>query len=326
MQGMKLSRRRFVHLVTGAVALPAAWRAARADTYPARPVRILVGFAPGVAPDIAARLIAQQLSDRLGQQFIVENRAGAGGNIATEFVAKAPSDGYTLLLATFANAVNVALYKNISFDFIRDIAPVASIVRGPLVLEVNPSVPATTVPEFIAYAKANPGKINMASGGDGTPQHVAGELFKMMTGIDMVHVPYRANPLPDLLGGQIQVIFNPIATSIGYVREGKLRALAVTSATRSPALPDIPTVSEFVPGYEAGSWYGIGAPRNTPPEIIEKLNNEISSALADPAMEARFAALGAEPTPMTAAAFGKFIADETEKWGKVLKVANIKMN
>ena len=326
MQRMKLSRRQFVRLATGIVALPVAWPAARADAYPARPVRILVGFAPGVAPDIAARLIAQRLSERLGQQFIVENRAGAGGNIATEFVAKAPSDGYTLLLTTFANAVNVALYKNLSFDFSRDIAPVASIVRGPLVLEVNPSVPATTVPEFIAYAKANPGKINMASGGDGTPQHVAGELFKIMTGIDMVHVPYRANPLPDLLSGQIQVIFNPISTSIGYVREGKLRALAVTGATRSQALPDIPTVSEFVPGYEAASWYGIGAPKNMPPQFIDKLNNEINLALADPAIEARFAALGAEPMPMTSAAFGKFIADETEKWGKVIKVANIKMN
>ena len=326
MQRMKLSRRQFVRLAAGTAALPAAWQAARADTYPARPVRIMVGFAPGVAPDIAARLIAQRLSERLGQQFIVENRAGAGGNIATEFVSHAPSDGYTLLLITFANAVNAALYKNLGFDFIRDIAPVASIVRGPLVLEVNPSVPATTVPEFIAYAKANPGKINMASGGDGTPQHVAGELFKMMTGIDMVHVPYRANPLPDLLSGQIQVIFNPIPTSIGYVREGKLRALAVTGATRSPALPDVPTVSEFVPGYEAGSWYGIGAPKNTPPQVIEKLNNESNSERADPAIEGRFAALGAEPMPMTSAAFGKFIADETEKWGKVLKVANIKMN
>jgi len=326
MQRMKLSRRQFVRLAAGTAALPAAWQAARADTYPARPVRIMVGFAPGVAPDIAARLIAQRLSERLGQQFIVENRAGAGGNIATEFVAKAPSDGYTLLLTTFANAVNVALYKNLSFDFIRDIAPVASIVRGPLVLVVNPSVPATTVPEFIAYAKANPGKLNMASGGEGTPQHVAGELFKMMSGIDMVHVPYRAPPLPDLLGGQIQVIFNPIPTSIGYVREGRLRALAVTGATRSQALPDIPAVSEFLPGYEAVSWYGIGAPRNTPPQFIDKLNNEVNLALADPAIEARFAALGAEPMPMTSAVFGKFIADETEKWGKVIKVANIKTN
>jgi len=289
-------------------------------------VRIIVGFSAGGPNDILARLMGQWLSDRLGQPFVIENRLGAGSNIATEAVVRAPPDGYTLLLVGSPNAINATLYGKLNFDFIRDIAPVASVVRGPLILVVNPSVPAATVPEFIAYAKANPGKLNMASGGDGTPQHVAGELFKMMSGIDMVHVPYRAPPLPDLLSGQIQVIFNPIPTSIGYVREGRLRALAVTGATRSQALPDIPAVSEFLPGYEAVSWYGIGAPRNTPPQFIDKLNNEINLALADPAIEARFAALGAEPMPMTSAVFGKFIADETEKWSKVIKVANIKTN
>ncbi|HEY4405952.1 MAG TPA: tripartite tricarboxylate transporter substrate binding protein [Xanthobacteraceae bacterium] len=325
MQRMKLSRRQVVQLAAGAVALPAV-RIARADTYPARPVRIMVGFPPGITPDIAARLVAQRLSEQLGQQFIVENRTGAAGNIATELVAKAQPDGHTLLLTTFANAVNATLYDNLSFNFIRDIAPVAGIIRGPLVLEVNPAVPAKTVPELIAYAKANPGKLNMASAGDGTPQHVAGELFKIMTGIDMVHVPYRGSPLPDVLSGQVQVIFNPIPTSMGYIREGRLRALAVTGATRSQALADVPTVAEFVQGYEAGSWYGIGAPKSTPPQVVEKLNNVINASLADPAIQARFADLGAEPMQMTSAGFGKFIADETAKWGKVVKVANIKLD
>jgi tripartite-type tricarboxylate transporter receptor subunit TctC len=323
---MKLSRRQLVHLAAGAVALPAAWRSARADTYPTRPVRIIVGFPPGITPDIAARLVARRLSERLGQQFIVENRTGAGGNIATELVVKAQPDGHTLLLTTFANAVNATLYDNLGFNFIRDIAPVAGIIHGPLVMAVNPAVPARTVPEFIAYAKANPGKINMASAGDGTPQHVAGELFKIMTGIDMIHVPYRASPLPDVLSGQVQVIFNPIPTSLGYIREGKLRALAVTGATRAPALPDVPAVAEFVPGYEAGSWYGIGAPKNTPAPVIEKLNSEINACLADPAIGAQFGELGAEPTPMTPAQYGRFIAVETSKWGNVVKRANIKLD
>ncbi len=326
MQCMRLSRRKFVRLAVGSLALPAVYRTARADTYPVRPVRIMVGFPPGITPDIAARLIAQRLSERLGQQFIVENRTGAAGNVATELVVKAQPDGYVLLLTTFANAVNATLYGNLKFDFIRDIAPVAGIITGPLVMEVNPDVPARTVAEFIAYAKANPGKINMASAGDGTPQHVAGELFKMMTGIDMVHVPYRGSPLPDVLSGQVQVIFNPIPSSMGYIRDGRLRALAVTGRTHSQALPDVPTVAEFVQGYEAGSWYGIGAPKNTPLQIIEKLNAEINASLADPAIAAQFGELGAEPMPMTATAFGKFIADETAKWGRVVRAANIKLD
>jgi tripartite-type tricarboxylate transporter receptor subunit TctC len=325
MRRMGSSRRQFFNLATSAIALPFVPCLARADTYPSRPVRIILGFPPGITPDIAARLISQGLSERLGQQFIVENRTGAAGNIATELVARAPADGYTLLLVTFANAVNATLYDNLNFNFLRDIAPVASIIRGPLVMEVNPLVPANSIPEFIAYAKANPGKINMASAGPGTPQHVAGELFKTMTSIDMVHVPYPGNPLPDVLSGRMQIIFNPIPTSIGYIREGKLRALGVTSATRAQALPDIPTVAEFVPGYEAGSWYGVGAPKNTPPELIERLNTEINAALADPAIKARLADLGAEPMSTTSAGFGKFLAGETEKWGKVVKVANIKV-
>jgi tripartite-type tricarboxylate transporter receptor subunit TctC len=325
MQCMKSSRRQFLNLATGAVALPLVPRPAKAESYPSRPVRILLGFPPGITPDITARLIGQWLSDRIGRQFIVENRTGAAGNIATELVVRAPPDGYTLLLVTLANAVNATLYDNLNFNFLRDIAPVANIIRGPLVMEVNPSVPAKSVPEFIAYARANPGKLNMASAGPGTPQHVAGELFMMMTGIDMVHVPYPGTPLPDVLSGRMQIIFNPIPTSIGYIQQGKLRALGVTGLTRAQALPAVPTVAEFVPGYEAGSWYGIGAPKNTPPELIEMLNTEINAALADPAIQTRFADLGAEPMAMTPAGFGKFLADETEKWGKVVKVANIKV-
>jgi tripartite-type tricarboxylate transporter receptor subunit TctC len=320
---MKLPRRRFLHLAAGAATLPTLFRSARAQTYPSRPVRLIVPFAPGITPDITARLIAQWLSDRLGQQFIVENRPGAEGNIGTELVVGAPPDGYTLLLVTLGNAANAALY-NLNFNFIRDIAPIASVTRGPLIMEVYPSVPVNTVPEFIAYAKANPGKLNMASGGTGGPQHVAGALFMMMTGVSMVHVPYHGNPLPDVLGGQVQVYFGPIPASIGYVRTNKLRALAVTGATRSPALPDIPTVGEFVPGYEASSWYGIGAPRNTPAEITNKLNKEINAALLDPAIKAKFADLGAEPMSGMPAEFGKFIAEETDKWGKVIRAANIK--
>jgi tripartite-type tricarboxylate transporter receptor subunit TctC len=299
---------------------------ARAQSYPARAVRIVVPFAAGITPDITGRLIAQYLSDRLGQQFIVDNHPGADGNIGTELVVRAPPDGYTLLLVTLGNAANASLYDNLNFNFIRDIAPVASITRGPLVVEVHPSVPVKTVPEFIAYAKANPGKISMASGGNGSPQHVAGELFAMMTGINMVHIPYRGNPLPDVLAGQVQVYFGPIPASMGYIRAGKLRALAVTSATRSPELPDIPTVAEFVPGYQASSWYGIGAPKNMPTELIEKLNTEINAALANTAMKARLVELGAEPMPMTPVEFGTFIVNETDKWGKVVKFAGVKVD
>jgi tripartite-type tricarboxylate transporter receptor subunit TctC len=272
-----------------------------------------------------ARLMGQWLPDRLGQQFIIENRPGASGNIGTEAVVRAPSDGYTLLLATVVNAINATLYKNLNFNFSRDIAPVASIVRSPLVMQVNPSFPPKTVPEFIAYAKANPGKINMASGGSGTEQHVSGELFKMMAGINILHVPYRgeAPALTDMLGGQVQVIFGTLPGTIEYIRAGKLRPLAVTATTRAEVLPDVPTVAEFVPGFEASSWYGVGVPRNTPAEIIEKLNKEINAGLADPKMKARFADLGGIPMPMSPAEFGKLIADETDKWAKVVQFANI---
>ena len=277
---MKLPRRQFLHLAAGAAALPAVSRIAWAQAYPTRPVRIIVGFAAGGAADIIARLIGQWLSERLGQPFVIENRPGAGSNIATEAVVRAPPDGYTLLLVGTANAINATLYDKLNFNFIRDIAPVAGIIRVPNVMVVNPSVPAKTVPEFIAYAKANPGKINMASGGIGTAAHVSGELFKMMAGVDMVHVPYRgaAPALTDLLGGQVQVMFASMPSSIEHIRAGKLRALAVTTATRSEALPDIPTVGEFVPGYEASAWYGVGAPKDTPAEIVDKLNKEINAA------------------------------------------------
>jgi len=322
---MKLFRRQFLHLAAGAVALPAVPRIAWAQAYPTRPVRIIVGFPVGTATDINARLIAPFLSERLGQQFIVDNRPGAASNIGTEAAARAPADGYTLLAVTSINTVNSTLYDNLSFDLIRDIAPVAGTLRSPNVMAVNPSVPAKTVPEFIAYAKANPGKLNMASVGNGSSSHVAGELFKALAGVDLIHVPYRGNYFPDLLGGHVQVAFSPIPAAIGYIRAGTLRALAVTSETRSDALPNIPTVGEFVPGYEASLWVGIGAPKNTPAEIIDKLNNEINAVLADPSMKARLAGLGAEPMPMTPAEFGKLIADETEKWGKVIRGANIKV-
>ena len=323
---MKLPRRNFLHLAAGAAALPTVSRVARAQAYATRPVRIIVGFAPSGATDIMARLIGQWLSERLGQQFIVENRPGAASNIATEAVVNAPPDGYTLLMATSVNAINATLYDKLNFNLIRDIAPVASIHREPFLVEVNPLVPVKTVPELIAYAKANPGKINMATAGIGSGNHIAGELFKMMTGVTLVHVPYRgAGPaLVDLLGGQVQVMFATMSSSIEYVRGGKLRALAVTTATRSPVLPDIPTVAEFVPGYESSFWTGVGAPKNTPAEIIEKLNKEINAALADPKMKARLADLGATALPSSPADFGKFIADETEKWGKVVKFAGIK--
>jgi len=323
---MKLPRRNFLHLAAGAAALPVVSRIARAQTYPTRPVRIIIGFAAGGPADIVARLIAQWLSERLGQPFVIENRPGAGTNIATEAVVNAPADGYTLLFVTAANAINTTLYEKLSFNFIRDIVPVASVIRGPSVLEVNPSVPAKTVPEFIAYAKANPGKLTMASGGIGAPSHVFGELFKLMTGVNLVHVPYRgaAPAVTDLLAGQVQVYFDPIPNSIGYIRAGKVRPLAITSATRSEALPDVPTVSEFVPGYEATTWYGVGVPRNTPAKIVDKLNKEVNAALDDPKIKARLADLGGTVLPGSPADFGKLIADETEKWGKVIRAANIK--
>jgi len=289
-------------------------------------VRIIVGFAPGGAADIMARLMGQWLSERLGQQFVIENRPGAGGNVATEAAVRAPADGYTLLLAHSINAINATLYEKLNFNFIQDIAPVTSFASGALVMVVNPSVPARTVPEFIAYAKANPGKINMASQGVGSTGHVSGELFKMMTGVNLVHVPYRgAGPaLIDLLGGQVQVMFPATVSSIEYIRAGRLRALAVTAATRKDALPDIPTVGQFVPGYEASNWYGIGVPTGTPAEIIGKLNKEVNAGLADAKMKARLADLGETPFPGSPADFSKLIADDTEKWGKVIRAANIK--
>src|SRR6516162_4137939 len=323
---MTLPRRQFLHPATGAVALSAVSSRARAQSYPTRPVRIIVGFPAGGPADIVARLMAQWLSERLGQQFVIENRPGAASNIGTEAALKAPPDGYTLLQVTSTNAVNVTFYDNLNFNFISDIAPVAGIIRVPFVMELNPSVPANTVPEFIAYAKANPGKINMASGGNGSVQHVSGELFKMMANIDIRHVPYRgsAPALIDLLGGQVQVMFDLMSTSIGHIRAGKLRALAVTTAMRSEALPDTPTISEFVPGYESSTWNGVVVPRNTPTEIIDKLKMEINAGLADPKIKASLADLGAMALPGSAADFGKLIEDESEKWAKVIKFNNIK--
>jgi tripartite-type tricarboxylate transporter receptor subunit TctC len=301
-------------------------RIARAESYPSRPVHIIVGYAAAGPTDIAARLMGQWLSERLGQSFVVDNRPGAASNIGTELVVRARPDGYTLLLVNATNAINATFYDNLNFNFIRDIAPVASIMRTTNVMVVNPSFPAKTVPEFIAYAKANPGKINMATAGVGSPPHVYGELFNAMAGVDLISVQYRGGgpALVDLLGGQAQVMFEGITSSIEYVRAGRLRALAVTSATRSAALPDIPTVGEFVPGYEASGWFGLGAPDKTPAGIIDTLNREINAALADPTMKARVTDLGGTPMPMTPAEFGKFIADETEKWAKVIRVANIK--
>jgi tripartite-type tricarboxylate transporter receptor subunit TctC len=324
---MNLPRRRFLHLAAAAIGLPAVSRMACAQAYPARPVRLLVGFAAGGAPDIAARLVAQWLSERLGQQFIVENRPGSGGNIATEVVVDAAPDGYTLLMAGLQNAVNATLYEKLNYDFIRDIAPVASVSHENYGMEVHPSFPAKTVAEFIAYAKANPGKLNMASPGNGTGPHMAGELFKIMAGVDMVHVPYRGSPpaLTDLLAGQVQLMFSPMSSSIEYVKAGKLRALAVTTATRSTALPDLPTVGEFVPGYEASGWFGVCAPRRTPVEIVERLNNEVNAGLADSKLKARLADLGSEPFAGTPADFARHIASETEKWGKVVRTAHIKV-
>ncbi len=317
--------KRLLQAACGA-ALVLAELSALAQTYPARPVRIIVGFPPGGPTDIAARPIGQWLSERLGQQFVIENRPGAGSNIGTEAVVRSPPDGYTLLLAYSSNAINATLYDKLNFNFIRDIAPVASISRETTVMVVHPSFPAKTVPEFVAYAKANPGKINFASGGNGTPPHVVGELFKMMAGVNLVHVPYRggAPAVADLLGGQVQVVFASPSISIEHIRAGKLRALAVTTATRSAALPDVPTVGDFLPGFEASVWLGIGAPKNTPAEIIEKLNREVNAALADPKMKARLADLGSTVLGGSPSDFGRLIADETEKWGKVIRAANIK--
>jgi tripartite-type tricarboxylate transporter receptor subunit TctC len=323
---MKLPRRQFLHLAAGAGALPAISRIASADTYPSRPVRIIVGFPPGSLSDTTARLIGQWLSDRLGQQFVIENRPGAASNLAAETVVRAPADGYTLLLVTSVNAINATLYDNLNFDLIHDIVPVANITRGPGVMEVNPTFPAKSVPEFIAYAKANPGKINMATSGSGSMLDVYGELFMMMAGVDMVRVPYHGSPpaLADLMGDRVQVVFDTFAASIALVRAGKLRALAVTTTTRSAALPDVPSLSDFLPGYDASSWEAIGAPKNTPPDIVEKLNKEINAAFVDPLMKERFADLGRTTSATSPAEFGKFIAEEKEKWGKVIKFANIK--
>jgi tripartite-type tricarboxylate transporter receptor subunit TctC len=323
---MRLQRRRFLHLAAVAVALPAVSRAARAQAYPTRPVRLVVGFAAGNSADILARLIGQWLSERLGQPFVIENRPGAGSNIATEMVVRAPADGHTLLSVGPPAAINATLYEKLGFNFIRDIAPVAGTMRVPNVIAVNPSVPAETVPALIAYAKANPGKINMASGGNGTSSHVSGELFKMMAGVNMVHVPYRgaAAALTDLLGGQVQVMFPATAGVIEYIRANKLRALAVTTAARSEALPDLPTVGDFLTGYEASTWLGVGAPKGTPAEIVDKLNTEINAALADPKIKARIADLDGTVLALSPADFGKLIADETEKWAKVVKVSGAK--
>jgi tripartite-type tricarboxylate transporter receptor subunit TctC len=323
---MKLRRRNFLRLAAGAAALPAVSRFAFAQAYPSRPVRIIVGYSPGGTTDISARLIGQWLSERLGQPFIVDNRPGASSNVATEGAVRAPADGYTLLLATISNAINATLYDKLNYNFIRDIAPVAGIIGVPNVMEVNPAVPAKTVPEFIAYAKANPGKVNFASGGAGSSTHVSGELFKMMTGINMEHIPYRgtAPAVTDLIAGQVQVMFDNLPGSIEYVRAGRLRALAVTTATRSEELPDIPSVSEFVPGYEVSAWFGVGVAKGTPTEVIERLNKAINEALADPKMKARLADLGGTALSGSPADFGKLIVDETEKWGKVVKFAGAK--
>jgi tripartite-type tricarboxylate transporter receptor subunit TctC len=311
---MKLPRRQFLHLAAGAAALPAVPRAAWAAPYPSRPVQVIVGFPPGSAPDIIARLAGQWLSDRLGQQFVIENRPGAGSNIGTELVVKAQPDGYTILVDVLTNVLNASLYQHLSFNFMRDIAPVAPVANAPYVVLVTTSLPVKTIPEFIAYAKANPGKINMASGGIGTSSHIFGVLFMTMAGIDLVHVPYRTNYMSDLIGGQVQVVMNPIPQSMEFVKAGKVRALAVTTLTRLDALSDLPTVNEFVPGYEAIGWYGIGAPKNTPGD------------LAEPAAKARLADLGVEPMLMTPAQFAKFIVGEDEKWGKVVRAANIKLD
>jgi len=321
---MKLHRRSFLYGAAGAIALLVRPRIVRAQAYPTRSVHLIVGFPAGFTPDIIARLTAQSLSERLGQQVIVDNRPGAASNIGTELVVRALPDGYTLLGATGANAINATLFENLNFNFMRDTMPVASVVRAPLVMTVNPSVPANTISEFIAYAKSNPGKLNMASGGVGSTPHVAGELFKMVAGVNLVHVPYRINNLPDLLAGQVQVVFAPVPTVIAYIRAGRLRALAVTSTARLQVLPNTPTLAEFVPGYEASTWFGLAAPKKTPIEIVDKLNNEVNAGLSDPKLVAQLADLGSIPISMSPADFGKLIADEIDKWAKVIKTANIK--
>jgi tripartite-type tricarboxylate transporter receptor subunit TctC len=323
---MKLRRREFLQLAAGAAALPAVSSRARAQAYPARPVRLIIGYPPGGSADITARLTGQWLSERLGQPVVIESRPGAATNLATEAVVRASPDGYTLLLVAPANAINATLYDKLNFDSLRDLAPVAGIIRFPNVVVVNPSLPIKTIPELIAYAKANPGKLNMASSGNGSTIHMSGELFKMLTGINMVHVPYRggAPALTDLLSGQVHVMFDNIPTSAEHVRAGRLRGLAVTSAARSDVLPELPTVADFVPGYEASAWYGLGAPKGTPAEVVEKVNKEINAILADATPKARFAELGASLLPGSPADFGKLLADETEKWGKVVKFAGVK--
>jgi tripartite-type tricarboxylate transporter receptor subunit TctC len=323
---MQSALHRFLHLAAVVAACSALSPIAWSQTYPARPVHVVVGFPGGSSQDIVARIVGQWLSERLGQPFIIDNRSGAGGNIAVETVVNAAPDGYTLLMTGPNNAVNATLYDHLNFDFIRDIAPIGSIMRVPLVMEVNQSVPATTVPAFIAYAKANPGRINMASAGNGTATHVSGELFKMMTGVDMVHVPYRGTPpaMTDLFGGRVQVIFDNMPGSIGYIRAGKLRPLAVTTATRSDLLPDVPALNEFVPGYEASAWYGVGAPRNTPAAVIDRLNREINLALAEPALRARLIDIGGATLPGSPADLRKLIAEETEKWAKVVRLSGAK--
>ena len=323
---MKTPRRQFLRLAAGAAALPAVSRLAQAQAYPTRPVRLIVAVAAGGGADIVTRLMGQWLSERLGQQFIVENRPGGGTNIGTEMVVHAPADGYTLLQVNLAHAINATLYDKLNYNFLRDIAPVAGIVGVSNVVEIHPSVPAKTLPEFIAYAKANPGKINMGSAGNASSSHMAGELFKMLAGVNLVHVPYRGQgpAMTDLLGGQLQVIFATTPGTTEYVRIGKLRALAVTTRARAEALPEVPTVADFVPGYEASQWYGFGAPKNTPPEIIERLNKAVNAALVDPKMKARLADFGGTVMPGSPTDFGKLIAEETEKWGKVVKFAGIK--
>jgi len=323
---MNLDRRTLLQLAAGAALLPMAPDIAGAETYPSRPVQMVVGFPAGSAPDIIARLAAQFLSDKLGQQFVVENRPGAGSNIGTEAVVRAQPDGYTILVDVLTNVLNTSLYHNLSFNFMRDITPVAPVANAPYVVLITNSLPAKTVPEFIAYAKANPGKVNMASGGIGTSSHIFGALFMMMAGIDMVHVPYRTNYMPDLISGQVQVVINPIPQSMEFVKAGKVRALAVTTKSRLDALPDLPTANEFVPGYEALGWYGIGAPKGTPGEIIDRLNGTINAALTETTPKARLADFGVEPMRMTSAQFGKFIADENDKWGKVIRAADIKLD
>ena len=323
---MNLPRRQFLYLAAGAAALPAFSRFARAQAYPTRPVHLVLTTTPGGPADVVARLMGQWLSERLGQPFVIENRPGAGSNIGTEAVVRAPADGYTLLLVATGNASNATLYEKLNFDFIQDITPVAGLIRGPFVMVVNASFPAKTIPEFIAYAKANPGKINFASGGTGFASHLSGELFKMMTGVNMVHVPYRGQSaaMTDLLGDQVQIMFDPVVSSLSHIQTGKLRPLAVTTSTRSEVLPDIPTVGDFLPGYEASIWFGVGAPRNTPSEIVDRLNKEINAGLTDPKIKSRFAELGGTTLPGSPADFGELIADETEKWGKVIKFAGIK--